>query len=311
MRNEKKMIDEQVTAPIILFTYARPEHTQKTLDALAKNFLAQSSDLYIFCDGPKNEKAVQNNLAVQNIIKKEAQMGRFHSVILSISEKNRGLARSVVGGVTEVIHKHGCCIVVEDDLITSPYFLTYMNECLKEYKDDDRMWAVSGFTYPLKSLKNCTSDIYLSYRACSHGWATWQDRWELVDWEVSDYPKLRKNLIKRYRFNRGGNDLYRMLRHQMRGERDSWAIRFCYSQFVNDKYCIYPKVSMVHNIGFDGSGTHCSDMGEEVKHVELQSIQSMNINDPVLDKKILREFKAQYRVSFKEAVQWLMKKILK
>ncbi len=301
---------EQSTAPIVLLTYARPEHTQRTLDSLAENMLASDSVLYIFCDGPKNERAAKGNTEVRKIIEAETQKHRFAEVIISISEKNKGLARSVIGGVSEVIHKHGSCIVVEDDLITSPYFLTYMNECLKRYESDGRIWSVSGFTYPLRSLENCSSDIYLSYRACSHGWATWADRWDMADWEVSDYDKLRRNPIKRKKFNRGGNDLYRMLRHQMRGERDSWAIRFCYSQFLHDMYCIYPKVSLVHNIGFDGSGTHCSDMGEAAKNVKLDEVKSLNLDSPVIDKKILKEFKAQYRVSFKEALQWLKRKII-
>ncbi len=299
------------TAPIVLFTYARPEHTQRTLDSLSENFLAKDSDLYIFCDGPKNEKAREGNAEVRRIIQEEAQKSRFRSVTLIISDQNKGLARSVIGGVTEVIHKHGSCIVVEDDLLTSPYFLTYMNECLHHHRDDNKIWSVAGFTYPLRTLEGCPADTYLSYRACSHGWATWSDRWDLVDWEVSDYQSFKRNFVKRRKFNRGGNDLFRMLRHQMRGERDSWAIRFCYAQFVNDRYTVYPRVSLVRNIGNDGSGTHCGDLGQMVEEFKTDEVVELIIESPMIDKKILREFKAQYRVSFKEAIQWLIKKITK
>ncbi len=301
----------RMTAPIVLFTYARPDHTQKTLDALAANALAKESDLYIFCDGPKNEKAAKGNAEVRRIIAAESENNRFRSITLTISEVNKGLANSVIGGVSEIVHKYGSCIVVEDDLITSPYFLTYMNDCLETHKNDKRIWSISGFTYPLKALENCPSDTYLSYRACSHGWATWADRWDLADWKVSNYDKLKYNLLERYRFNRGGNDLFRMLWHQMRGERDSWAIRFCYSQFVNNMYCVYPRVSLVHNIGNDGSGTHCGDLGEKASKNTLTNIEKLDLNLPVLDKKILKEFKEQYRVSFKEAIQWLINKITK
>ncbi len=298
-------------APIIVFTYNRPEHTQKTLDALAQNPLAKDSDLYIFCDGPKNEKAIIGNEEVKRIITAEKEKARFKSVNLTVSEKNKGLAKSVIGGVTEIINAFGKCIVVEDDLITSPYFLTYMNDCLNKFKENKRIWSVSGFTYPLKALENCPGDTYLSYRACSHGWATWSDRWEMADWEVKDFNSLKYNIFKRIKFNRGGNDLYRMLRHQMRGERDSWAIRFCYSQFKHDMFCIYPKFSLVHNIGMDGSGTHCSDMGDCSQNINLKNVSSVDLSNPILDKRILRDFKAQYRVSFKEAIEWLKKKILK
>lgn len=305
------MAEKIITAPIILFTYARPEHTKKTLDYLALNTLANESDLFIFCDGPKNEKAVAGNNAVKEVIKNEAEQNRFRSVTTYISEENKGLARSIISGVTEIIHKFGSCIVLEDDAITSPYFLTYMNECLNKYKDDKRIWSVSGFTYPLKSLENCAHDTYLSYRACSHGWSSWADRWDMVDWEVSDFNELKRSPIKRYKFNRGGNDLYRMLRHQMRGERDSWAIRFCYSQSKNDMYCIYPRVSLVYDIGSDGSGTHCSDKGTGINTVNIETVEHLDVNSPVFDKKILKEFKARYRITFVGAVKWAINKMRK
>lgn len=306
MAAEKKSL-----APIILMTYARPEHTQKTLDALAGNLLAKESDLYIFCDGPKNARAVEKNQQVQEIIQREATAGRFANVHVTVSQENRGLARSIISGATQIIDTFGRCILLEDDLVTSPCFLTYMNDCLDFYESDPRIWSISGFSFPLKALKKYPYDVYLSYRASSHGWATWKDRWDTIDWEVKDFPELERSFAKRRHFNRGGNDLFRMLRHQMRGERDSWAIRFCYAQSKQNRYAVYPSVSLVHNIGFDGSGTHCAD------DKRLQAM-AWNADATLLtpahvepDRAILREFKDQYRIRFGEAVQWMVKKVCK
>ena len=295
-------------APIVVFTYARPEHTRKMLDALAGNIGSGESRLFIFCDGPKNEKTVEKNREVRRIIEDEKTKNRFLSVTAFLSEKNNGLAKSVISGVDKIIHEYGSCIVVEDDLITSKYFLQYMNECLAFFKNDKTIWSISGFTYALRSLKNYPHDVYLSYRACSHGWATWVDRWELTDWEVRDFKALSRSVVKRHNFKRGGNDLYRMLRHQMRGERDSWAIRFCYSQSKNGMYCIYPKHTLVKNIGFDGSGTHCSNATTKRNIGELYEEAPLRIEAVEKDAKILREFKKQYRVTFKSAVKWVLAK---
>ena len=304
--------NEQKLAPVILMTYARPEHTRKTLDALAENMLAKESELYIFCDGPKSEKAVSNNKLVKEIVLAEKTKNRFKEVYVCISEENRGLAKSIISSATEIIDKYGKCILLEDDLITAPYFLTYMNECLEYYRSDERIWAIAGFSFPLRTLKTYPHDVYLSYRASSHGWATWKDRWETIDWEVKDFKELEKSFSKRRKFNRGGNDLYRMLRHQMRGERDSWAIRFCYEQSKQNRFTIYPKVSLVRNIGFDGSGTHCSN-DEKLKKMNFEGnkVEKIVLENVYPNKRILREFKEQYRIGFAEAIEWGINKIRK
>ncbi len=297
-------------APVILFVYDRPDHAQQTLDALAANDLAKESELFIFCDGPKKETVVERNRQVIDIIKAEQERSRFANVSLTISPENKGLARSIIDGVTDIIDRYGKCIVIEDDVITAPNFLSYMNECLVYYEDKEEIFSISGFTYPLKALKTYPHDVYLSYRACSQCWGTWSDRWHTVDWEVKDFKDLQYSLIKRYRFNRGGNDLYRMLRHQMRGERNSWAIRFCYAQSKQDRYTIYPSKTLVRNIGYDGSGTNCGACDTGVSdHALPNPPKVFNLIYPEKNKKILFEFKDRYRVKFMEAVEWLWKKV--
>lgn len=295
-------------APVILFTYNRPDHTKQVLDALAKNKLAIESDLYIFVDGPKGGIANKNNELTKEVVLGEQGKGRFKSVNVTVSPVNKGLAKSIISGVTEVIEKYGRCIVLEDDHITSVDFLRYMNDCLKFYEHDEKIWSISGFTYSLRSLEKYDKQVYLSYRACSHGWATWIDRWQSVDWQVSDFANLKKSLSARRKFNRGGNDLYRMLNHQMNGERDSWAIRFCYSQSKQDKLTVYPRVSLIKNIGFDGSGTHCG-VATDTKAIQFAENSDIYPEEVVINKKITRDFKNQYRVTIKEAFHWLLRKL--
>ncbi len=302
-------MENPALAPVVLMAYARPEHTKKTLDALAANLLAKESVLYLFCDGPKHEGVAARNQQVRCLLEEEKAAGRFARVELRISSENKGLAKSIIGGVSEIIAQHGRCIVVEDDLVTAPEFLTFMNQCLDFYRSDSSIWAISGFTFPLRALRRYNHDVYLSYRACSHGWATWQDRWETVDWQVSDFAQLEKSPALRRKFNRGGNDLFRMLRHQMRGERDSWAIRFCYAQSKQNRFAVYPRQTLVNNIGFDGSGTHC-EQNQRLQQLQLGTAVA-NLKPEIVtpNRTILREFKQQFRVGFLEAAQWALNKI--
>jgi len=248
---------------------------------------------------------------VVQLIQTEQTLGRFRSVTLHASEINKGLAKSIIGGVGQVMEAYGRCIVIEDDVITNPYFLTYMNECLRYYEQDKTIFSIAGFTYPLKSLEKYPHDIYLSYRSCSQAWGCWKDRWDSIDWEVKDFAELQKSRKKRRQFNRGGNDLYRMLRHQMRGERDSWAVRFCYAQSKQDLYAVYPRQTMTLNIGEDGSGTHCQDTGKELDYARLEGERKVTLEKVAPNKRVLRDFKNQYRVSLAEAVDWVFRKIFK
>ena len=102
-----------------------------------------------------------------------------------------------------------------------------------------------------------------------------------------------------------------MLRHQMRGERDSWAIRFCYAQSKQDKYAVYPKETLTLNIGEDGSGTHCQDTGKQVDYTRLEGERNIVLEDVKLDKRVVRDFKNQYRITFSEAIDWLLRKVFK
>lgn len=242
-------------SPIIIFVYRRPWHAQQTLEALRNNRLSGKSDLFIYSDYPKNEKAKEEVGAVRDYIK---SINGFKKISIIERKRHLGLANSIISGVTEVIKKYGRVIVLEDDLVSVPNFLEYMNKALDFYRYDKRIFSVAGYTYPIKIPESYKEQVYLFYRCCSWGWGSWEDRWKKADWQVKDYYQLKKNQKAREKFNRGGDDLSTLLDFQMRGKIDSWAIRWCYTLFKNNTYCLYPVVSKIRNIGQDGSGTHFS-----------------------------------------------------
>jgi hypothetical protein len=182
---------------------------------------------------------------------------------------------------------------MEDDLVTSPDFLAYLAAALEKYEKEPSVFSVTGFQFPIRVPAAYPFDAYFSYRANSWGWATWRNRWEKADWSVSDYGAFRRNRADRRMFNRGGDDLSFMLDRQMRGEIDSWAIRWAYAHFRQDAYCLFPVKSRVRNIGFDGSGTHCEPF--EGVNAALNDGEASSLRFPpagALNEELVREFAA-------------------
>ena len=240
-------------APIVLFTYNRPDHTRRTVEVLAKNELAAESDLIIFSDGPKDDAGAVKVKAVRDYLH---TVSGFKSVTINEKERNCGLANSVIAGVTEVVNKYGAVIVLEDDMVTSPYFLRYMNDALEMYKDEEQVISIHGYMYPVKD--QLPETFFLPGADC-WGWATWKRGWDLFE---PDGQKLlaglqMEKLTEAFDFE-GAFPFTKMLTDQINGKVDSWAVRWSASAFLHHKLTLYPGTSLLYNIGTDSSGTHCS-----------------------------------------------------
>lgn len=294
----------QNRAPVIMFVYARLEHTQKMITSLIKNKLANESDVWIFSDAAKKETAIENVKKVREYIYTLLDKNYFKSIHIIEAEQNKGLANSVISGVSQVISEYGKVIVLEDDLIVTENFLEYMNEALEFYEHDNKIWSISGYNLPIKIPTEYNKDVYLSYRGCSWGWATWLDRWDKVRWEVSDYEKFKNNKNMRKKFNRGGEDMSLMLDKQMTGLIDSWAIRWCYEQFKSNMYTIYPVKSLVYNEGLDGTGTHSGITN--LFEIEVSNEKRKFDKNIELNSKILKEFKKKFNFTWKEKLNKLL-----
>lgn len=278
------------TAPLVIFVYKRPDVTRKMFDAVNHNLLAEQTDLFIFCDGYKDSSDKESVQAVRNIVRDFVKHNKFRSVTVKESPQNKGLANSIIAGVTEVINKYGQVIVLEDDLLTSHNFLQFMNDCLAFYRDDCSVWSIGGTLKKLKYLNRYTKDIYACYRVGSWGWATWLDRWNCVDWNVSDYDEFMKNRKRKQRFNRGGSDLTGMLRAQHEGEIDSWAVRWGYQASKENMVSIFPRRSLVQNIGFGTGATHTA-LGKDIYGTECCEDFVYHLEPVEIDKRLMREYR--------------------
>jgi hypothetical protein len=279
-------------APVVLFVYNRPEHTRRTVDALKRNCRAAETELRVYADGAKDSNQADAVSAVRSIVR--ATEG-FRSVTIVEREKNMGLAASVITGVTEMLGERPHVIVLEDDLVTAPNFLAFMNSALETYAPRKDIFSVTGYNYPLPIPADYAEDAYLSYRSSSWGWGTWPDRWSKVDWAVSDFPELMRDRTAQARFARGGDDLLPMLRKQLAGELDSWSIRFDYAHCKHEALSLHPVRSKVRNIGFDGTGVHCSVSTDYDAELDTGERGFRLPPDLQLDPVILRIFDRRFR----------------
>ena len=239
-------------APICLFVFNRPEHTARTLDALSANPTARDSELHIFSDAPRTEGDAERVNKVRKLVH---DVRGFNSVSVVERERNFGLAASITDGVGRLCERYGRVIVVEDDIVVAPGFLSFMNRCLNRYADDEKVMQISGYMYP-GEFGGPGDTLFLPMISC-WGWGTWTRAWSLYDPNMSGYGRLVGSKELRAEFNlHGAYDYLGMLEQQRRGEIDSWGIRWHLSVFMLGGLVLYPAQSLVINAGIDGSGTH-------------------------------------------------------
>jgi hypothetical protein len=239
-------------SPIAVFGFNRPNHLRRTLDALSSNVGAKNSTIFLFIDGPRND---QDRVLVRECVDLSADFqNRFASFNVHAQDSNQGLARSIINGVSKVLRIHSTVIVVEDDLVTSPLFLDFINRGLNRYANDQDVASIHGFVTPFK--KPLSEPFFMKGADC-WGWGTWRDRWDLFNpngQELLDQLESRELLNE---FDLGGAYPFSgMLKDQIAGKNNSWAIRWHASMFLQNKLTLYPMRTYVVNIGFDGSGTH-------------------------------------------------------
>ena len=233
-------------APIALFIYNRPLHTEKTIESLAKNIQANQSELIIFADGPRNN---QNKVEVEsiNLTRMLARNAKgFKSVKIFESSTNLGLKTNVISGINKIFEKFEKVIVVEDDLITSKYFLTYCNECLEVYSNSCNIFSISAYQHPIKFEK---TETFLCPFINSWGWATWKSKWGIYEPTQNELNTIKNKKWISTRFNLGDFNYDHMFENKK-----SWAILWYYYVFIHNGLNVWPTKSLVYNIGHDGSG---------------------------------------------------------
>jgi len=299
-------------APIVLFVYNRLWHTKKTIEALKRNELAKESELFIYSDGPKYK---QNSTTVFEVRSYLHEINGFKKITIIERNKNFGLAKSIIDGVSHTINQFGRVIVLEDDLVTSPIFLRYMNDALDLYKDNTEVVSIHGYQYPLEDISYLSDTFFIKGADC-WGWATWENKWRLFEddgQKLLDQLKQRK-LQKVADFN-NSYGYTKMLKNEIKGKNDSWAIKWYMSAFLHNKLTLYPKKSLVQNIGNDGSGTHVSPTDQfNIKSLStiLPTFQEhTNVSEDMYARKLMENYFNSIKLTFTKKALKKIKQIIR
>lgn len=301
-------------APIILFCYNRADKTKRVLEDLAKNNLAKESDLFIFCDGPRNEDGLKKITEVHKVI--DSVTG-FKTINITKRTLNRGLSKSVICGVGEVLEKYEKVIVLEDDICVAKNFLDFMNQALNVYESDKRVFTISGFNFHnYHKPKDYQEDIFFfKGRNSSWGWAIWKDRWQEVDFDVKDYESFKNDKQQQADFNQAGSNLCEILKMQMEKKVDTWDIQMTYTMFKKGAYCLFPVRTLVKNVGFDNSGIHCSNNDSmsnfEFSEVSLRELKFKSIDEIKNNELAANNYLKAFNHNFSNKKLFSSKKILR
>lgn len=300
--------------PILLITFNRPEHTRRTIDALR---VQQPPLVYVFQDGPRtgNVSDERNCALVREVIEKGIDWPcELHTVF---SEANRGCRDAIIFAITEVLKQHESVIVVEDDIITSPAFYSYMCKALEYYKDRKTVFSISGHSHSPSKFEvpeDYDYDVFASPRLFNWGWGTWRDRWEQTDWSFSYYEDFMKHPFEQKAFGRGGDDMLTMLVAEHEGKSSAWDIQFAFAHFANHAVSIVPCISYTYNIGMDGSGTHChSEAAYDGVEVLNQNDNPKFLDNLYYDSRIINRlcsvFTRKKRPAWQKAINYIARKL--
>ncbi len=268
-----------MNAPILLFVFNRPDHVRRTVEALQRNTLAAESILYIYSDAARTPEQKD---AVSEVRRYIYTINGFKEINIIEREENWGLAKSIIDGVTTRVKEYGRVIVLEDDLITAPYFLQFMNDALEAYKDEERVGHIQGCDF---TQDPSLPDTFLIRWTGSWGWATWDRAWKYFNPDGKALLKQIEDRKLTYTFDFNGKYGYtRMLRRQIEGKNNSWAIRWNASLFLNDILSLNVGKSLVQNEGFDGSGTNCGGGGLYSSNLFMDRIEVKRITPAVENK---------------------------
>ena len=260
-------------APILLFVYNRPSHTRRCIESLLKNSLASESHLFIYADGAKNESQQEAVNEVRSYIR---SIQGFKQVTLIERNENWGLARNIIDGVTTQVNRYGKVIVLEDDLIVAPYFLQFMNDALETYKDEPKVGHIQACDF---TQDPTLPETFLIKWTGSWGWGTWDRAWKHFNPNGKELLKKLEERKLTYTFDFNGKyGFTRMLRRQIEGKNNSWAIRWNASLFLEDILSLNVGRSLVQNEGFDGTGTNCGGGGLYSSNLHLNKLNVIRIN---------------------------------
>lgn len=283
----QEMSNSSKLAPIALIVFNRVEHLKLAIAALQQNELADQSDLFVYADGPRGQ---QDEAGVAEVRKLIRSISGVKTITIVDHDENWGLAKSIITATTDLTDRYGKVIVVEDDLVTSPGFLKYMNDALDLYADDEQVMQISAYIPP---MSQSLPDTFFSRTHSTWGWGTWQRAWKHFNYDIEQLQQQLDATEQRKFYNLDGTyNFYKQIEDNISGKIKTWGIRWYTSMFLKEGLTLFPGKSLVNNMGNDGSGTNAGaePIYMHEKLVESVKVERIEIQESQTARKALKMF---------------------
>ena len=287
--------------PIVVFAYRRPDELYRLLTDVRSRPECAASPVYVFSDGARGEKDAADVTGVRRVLDGFSAESRL---VRCDAPANKGLARSVIEGVTEVFRSHSRAIVLEDDLELAPGFFDFLFDALDRYESNRRVFSACGYRPPVPLPPGPDDGVYFVPRIGSLGWATWRDRWTACDWSLSTYARFARDRAALRRFSRGGQDLPHMLDAAWSGRVDSWAIVFSYEAFRADALSLFPRRSLVRHLELPETSTHVFSSAQTGTELDARRGPWRFPAEVEADPAVLDAYACHYRIRRRD--RWLL-----
>ncbi|GCA72403.1 hypothetical protein MiYa_03954 [Microcystis aeruginosa NIES-2519] len=247
------MTDFQLTTPVALLIFNRPDTTARVFEAIRQ---AKPPKLLVVADGPRPDRPddIEKCKAARAIIE---GVDWDCEVLKNYSDLNLGCRKRVSSGLDWVFEMVEEAIILEDDCVPDPTFFRFCEELLEYYRHDQRITVISGNNFQL-GKKLTDYSYYLSrYNHC-WGWATWRRAWQYYDGEMKHWPQVRDGdwLTAILEETQAVKYWTKIFQTTYDNKNDSWAYRWTFSCWIQNGLTILPNVNLVSNIGFGEDATH-------------------------------------------------------
>lgn len=300
-------------APLALFVYNRPKELSITLKYLKRNVLINNTDVLIFSDGPKETK--------EDILNVEKVRKLINTCKIKIKKKiflkkNKGSKKNIIDGLNFVFKSYNKVIVLEDDIITSKYFLSFMNNSLEFIKNKKKIWHIGAWNYPIKISKQDKNKVILNNQMHCWGWATYKKNWKKINLNSNNLIKrFNRKSIRDFTLDHKLNTWSQLIRNH-KGKLKSWAIFWYASIYLNRASCLTPLISYTKNVGFGNKATNTKETLIQTNRLNNNIVVNFSIKPKIndfylkkIDKFLIKNIKHENKKKLNFIISFL-KKIL-
>ena len=280
--------------PVMVVAFNRPGMLKETLSNLSRCENLDDREIHLYVDGPRN-------VADESKINAVIEVAKEWGADLKIKRRNTNLGGvpNMIAAVSEMLEQYGRVIIIEDDILVSRSFLTFMDAALARYENNSKIWAINGYVDPKMTMPRLyKKDYFLAPRHSAWGWGTWKDRWAAVDFEIKDWTMRRSDESLVRELNVAGGDIVKMLDAEAAGELNAWDVQCTYYMRKNGLYTLRPRLTMTKNNGFGTECEHCSIPSSRYSKQKYYTFHPVLDDLPMTDPSVIAAFQNSFSRTF-------------